>query len=580
VGRQDVSVVSQLEALARQSTSPQGRLHALWALEGLGRLRAETVQEALADPSPLVREQAIRLAEEFLAPPGRSDRPNTGERGLQGSGEGHRSSKSPSAVQIRKKLIGMSADPDDRVLFQLVCTLGANVDNPAFRVLMTIALAHIEDPWFQIAALSAAPVSGGAWFQAAINRQDFLTGSSQGREEFLRRIASIVGARQDEREVAALLTAVSRHQTAGDWWRVATLGGLAQGMRRAGQRVPWSRPTQLMLAGLLAASPKVVSAALDVIELSIPLNAPRLRAAIQNSATIVLDHRMPLEVRVNSVRLLGIDRSQGSLALLEQLLAPQQPAEIQKVAAHALGSRGSAAAAQVLVDKWKGLTGPAGEATWNVFLQNTQHLNLLLDAVEAGKLAPFSFNVARVNQLLRHNDDGVRKRAKALFSAVASDRQKIISSYHDAAGRRGDVTRGREVFRRVCSGCHRIGDMGSEAGPDLVNLGGRLTKGFLLTQILDPNANIAAGYEEYVLETTDGRTITGILEEDSVTSVTLRRKEGHQDTVLRSNIARMRASAVSAMPEGHERELNSQQMSDLLEYLQNLGSASTKTAAR
>ncbi len=121
----------------------------------------------------------------------------------------------------------------------------------------------------------------------------------------------------------------------------------------------------------------------------------------------------------------------------------------------------------------------------------------------AGKLQPFSFNVARVNQLLRHSDEGVRKRAKALFAEVASDRQKIISSYHDAASRRGDVARGKEVFRRVCSGCHRIGDMGSEVGPDLVNLGGRLTKGNLLTQILDPNASIAAGYEEYLIETVD-----------------------------------------------------------------------------
>ena len=43
--------------------------------------------------------------------------------------------------------------------------------------------------------------------------------------------------------------------------------------------------------------------------------------------------------------------------------------------------------------------------------------------------------------------------------------------------------------------------------------------------------------------------------------------------MLRSNIARMRSSTVSAMPEGHEREISSQQMSDLLEYLQNLGSA-------
>jgi putative heme-binding domain-containing protein len=119
--------------------------------------------------------------------------------------------------------------------------------------------------------------------------------------------------------------------------------------------------------------------------------------------------------------------------------------------------------------------------------------------------------------------------------------------------------------------------MGSEVGPNLVDLGGRLTKGNLLTQILDPNATIATGYEEYVVETTDGRTITGILAEDSSTSITLRRKEGHEDTLLRSSIARMRTSTVSGMPEGHEREINSQQMSDLLEYLQSLSSASAQT---
>ena len=59
----------------------------------------------------------------------------------------------------------MTADPDDRVLFQLLCTLGTNVDEPAFAALTKITLAHIEDSWFQIAALSAAPVSAVPGFE-------------------------------------------------------------------------------------------------------------------------------------------------------------------------------------------------------------------------------------------------------------------------------------------------------------------------------------------------------------------------------------------------------------------------------
>jgi len=315
-----------------------------------------------------------------------------------------------------------------------------------------------------------------------------------------------------------------------------------------------------------------------VIEKTTPPDLPRLQTAIQRSAAVARDEKDPLEVRVNAVRLLGLDRSNSSLTLLDQLLVPQQPAAIQRAAAQSMLAHGSPAAAQILVDKWKNFPVQVSEAVWSSFWRNTQHLGLLLDAVEAGKLSPFSFNTTRVNQLLHHGDDGVRKRAKALFAEVASDRQKIISSYHDAASRRGDASRGKEVFRAACSGCHRIGDAGSEVGPNLVDLGGRLTKGYMLTQILDPNANIAGGYEEYIIETADGGMVTGIMVEDSATSVTLRRKEGHQDTVLRSNIARMRAGTVSAMPEGLEREINPQQMSDLLEYLQNLGSAAPQRA--
>jgi putative membrane-bound dehydrogenase-like protein len=589
VERQDTSVAAQLEALARQSVTPLGRAHTLWTLEGLSRLRAELVLAALGDPSPMVREQAIRLSEQLLMPLVKRGRPPLDKGGLQGGLGRNNTLKSPidrlpaqrgatsfssntTFAKLRQKLFEMTADPDDRVLFQLLCTLGTNVDEPAFEALTRITLAHIEDTWFQIAALSAAPVSSTRWFRAVERQPGFLSSPSKGKEDFLRRAASIVGARQDNHEMVTLVAAVNR-PTGADWWRVALLTGLAEGMQRGGRRQAALLPAaQAALFELLDAPPKVASAALDVIEKTAPSGLPRLRTAIQRSSAVARNEKTPLEVRVNAVRLLGLDRSDSSMTLLDELLVPQQPTEIQRVAASSLLARGDQTALRILIDKWKAFPVPVSETVWSTFLRDTRHLNLLLDAIEVGKLQPFSFNVARVNQLLRHSDEGIRKRAKALFAEVASDRQKIISSYHDAASRRGDVTRGREVFRRVCSGCHRIGDIGSEVGPDLVDLGGRLTKGNLLTQILDPNASIAAGYEEYVIETTDGHTITGILAEDSATSVTLRRKEGHQDTVLRSNIARMRTSTVSAMPEGHEREINSQQMSDLLEYLQNLGS--------
>jgi putative heme-binding domain-containing protein len=133
------------------------------------------------------------------------------------------------------------------------------------------------------------------------------------------------------------------------------------------------------------------------------------------------------------------------------------------------------------------------------------------------------------------------------------------------------------VFREHCSSCHKIGDMGLQVGPDLLTLAGQ-PKDELLVNILDPSANIAPGYDEYLVQTTDGRIITGVISNQNATSVTLRRSEGDEDTVLRNTIAEMRVATVSAMPENLEDAINLEQMSDLLEFLKTAGG--TKTAGR
>src|SRR5690606_35821414 len=65
VDRSARDVIPDLERLARGAFA-QGRLHALWTLEGLGALRPELIREALRDDAPGIRENAIRLAERRL----------------------------------------------------------------------------------------------------------------------------------------------------------------------------------------------------------------------------------------------------------------------------------------------------------------------------------------------------------------------------------------------------------------------------------------------------------------------------------------------------------------------------------
>ncbi|MEJ6725052.1 MAG: discoidin domain-containing protein [Akkermansiaceae bacterium] len=61
------TVISALEKLARSHSSELARLHALWTLEGMSKLTPGLVSFALADQSSLVRTNAVRLSEPFLA---------------------------------------------------------------------------------------------------------------------------------------------------------------------------------------------------------------------------------------------------------------------------------------------------------------------------------------------------------------------------------------------------------------------------------------------------------------------------------------------------------------------------------
>ena len=84
------------------------------------------------------------------------------------------------------------------------------------------------------------------------------------------------------------------------------------------------------------------------------------------------------------------------------------------------------------------------------------------------------------------------------------------------------------------------------------------------------NESIEAGYEEYLLETNDGRSITGVMAAETPETVTLRRAKGEEDTIRRSNIASLRSLSVSPMPEDIEQGISVQGMADLLAYLKSL----------
>src|SRR5208283_4605071 len=81
------------------------------------------------------------------------------------------------------------------------------------------------------------------------------------------------------------------------------------------------------------------------------------------------------------------------------------------------------------------------------------------------------------------------------------------------------------------------------------------------------NRAFESRYASFTVATKDCRLITGIVASETANSVTLRRQEGKEDVILRSDIEEMTASGHSFMAEGLEKELTQRDMADLIAFV-------------
>jgi putative heme-binding domain-containing protein len=103
-------------------------------------------------------------------------------------------------------------------------------------------------------------------------------------------------------------------------------------------------------------------------------------------------------------------------------------------------------------------------------------------------------------------------------------------------------------------------------GPNLVEFAGKPAEDFVVA-ILDPNAVIEPKFAAYEVETKDGRSLHGVVKNETATSLSVAQANGLEEKVLRSEIKELRASTLSLMPEGLEQAIAPQDMADLIAWL-------------
>jgi len=524
VERQDLTAVPLLKALVGKSAFVQGRIHALWTLEGLSALDESIVVRALKDPDPHVREHALRASEEFLA----------------------------KSKPCENAVLAMTKDPDLRVQFQLAFTLGQLKDRRALDALAEIALRRSGDRWFQTAILSSVADSASQFFHLLVAKNP-----AWENDAFFTQLASLIGAKHDPGELSRFLAAMSKRSRPE-----AGLTGLSKGLRLAGVR-------NLQVPGAEAALSKLLDSPSEPVQKA-AWEAARyfeLRALIRKAAVDALAAGLPVGKRVVAIRALRGGQYAVVGPVLRAILESHEAPELQIAAVESIASFDDPAIASTLLASWKSYTPEVRQKALAALLSQREWMSVLLKALEDGQIERSALDITAQAHLLNHPDQKVAERARRFFQNDASDRMKAVEGYRDALKMAGDVARGKQVFEANCAKCHLPQRERGRVGPDLSGISNK-TKEELLTSVLNPSYAIEPRFVNYIVTTKDGRVHDGILANETPGAITLRGGSEEGDaTILRKNIAEIRASSISLMPDGFERSISRQAMADLIAYL-------------
>lgn len=161
------------------------------------------------------------------------------------------------------------------------------------------------------------------------------------------------------------------------------------------------------------------------------------------------------------------------------------------------------------------------------------------------------------------------KEAADLFPLPMSKDQKPLPSIEELAKRTGTAANGEKLFRGVatCSNCHIVKGYGKNVGPDLSEIGSKLTREAMFVAILDPSAGVSHNFESYILQTDSGDVATGLLVSQTEDEIVLKDAQGIERKFPRDEVEEFKKQEKSIMPENLHHNFDEQGLIDIVEYM-------------
>ena len=556
--RREPGVIPILRKSLLQGTDARLALQSLWALyvsggfddalaEKLLKHAAEDVRvwtvRLLGDAkkvSPAIEKQLVDLARTDPSPAVRNQLACSAKR-LPG----------PDALAIVSELLRRDEDVNDPQIPLLI-----------WWAIEDKAVSHRE----QVVSLFESPPM---WRQPLVQRQ------------IIERVAQRYAAEGTDAGFASCARLLSAAPTSADNERV--LKGMESAL--SGARLEKVPPA---LASWFAKAWPQKKPGLALVHLGLRLgNAEAGRAALE----FISDETASDKDRAGLIEVLGQVGARESVPALLGILEKPKSATLQGAALSALQRFPDKKVAEAVLELYPRMNTGLRLRARNALISRPVWATGLLDAVDAGRIAPTELSVDQLQQIVALKDGALAKRVEQRWGKVqaGSDEEKqntlnrlrLVLNPSGAAGRsgKGDAAAGKILFQQTCALCHRLFGEGAAIGPDLTSADRKNTE-VMLVNIVNPSAYIRPEFVSYDVTTKDDQSVSGLMVESSPTAVTILDRNNQRHVLARDQMRDLNASAVSLMPEGLLEALTPQQVMDLFAYLQSDGPIGASAAGK
>ncbi|MCA9060198.1 MAG: HEAT repeat domain-containing protein, partial [Planctomycetaceae bacterium] len=532
-----------LEACVLDEATPsKKRLHCLWALIGGGPLSKPFHLQLLQDSNPDIRWWAVRAA----------------------------ANQQIDDAELLQAVVALQTDEHPRVRLQTAIAAARLPKIPTIPVLISVLEQAGDDPlvprivWQNLYPLLTSQTTE---FIAAVRS----AGESESVAGILPRAADrILAEEKPNPETVAQLLQILLAQSSSAESAERCLNLLYDRVRSGEVRGELLSQVRLAIESSLlhvAAQEPATSLSLAAIRLGTALQIPSL----SELAVVMAGNSDDSQIRVSMLDALIVGHQAPAFQLCVRLLDDSpSPAEM-RVAIDLISRLDSAAASRLLLDRIANLPADVQPVVVESLTDRVDSSVRLLTLVERKQLSASAINANQVRKMQRFGDAGLNELLEQHWGTVRSERDpgraRLISVMRNqvrVSG--GDAVAGQAVFKRVCGQCHQIYGEGAQVGPDITR-NGRASLEQVLSNLFDPSLVIGAAYQASTVVTHDGRVVTGLVAEDSAQRVILKVQGDKQEVIPRRDIEEIVRSPLSLMPEGLEKQLTSQEMSDLLAFV-------------